>query len=233
MKMIGLLGGMSWESSIEYYRLLNESIKKELGGLHSARIVMYSVDFAPIEEWMREGKWSLILETLIYACRQLEKAGVDFILICTNTMHKLFEQIQDQLSIPLYHIADTTAVQILADGLQNVGLLGTRFTMEGDFYRKRVQEKFGLDVTIPDSEDRVKIDKIIFEELVVGKINPSSREIFVQIISKLKNRGAEGIILGCTEIPLLISSEDSPIPLYDTTALHVAYAVTKALENKQ
>ncbi|MHA1729567.1 MAG: aspartate/glutamate racemase family protein [Promethearchaeota archaeon] len=230
MKTIGLIGGMSWESSLEYYRIMNEIVKTRLGGLHSAKCIMYSVDFAPFEIWMKEGNWDEITKELSDVALKLEKSGADIILICTNTMHKLFEKIQGQINIPILHIADAAAAEIKKLGLKTVGLLGTKFTMEGAFYRERLSDKHNINVIIPTQEDRELVDNIIFEELILGKITDTSKEIYKRIISDLQAQKAEGVILGCTEIPLLISQEDSPIPVFDTTYLHAEYAISKALE---
>lgn len=230
MKTIGLMGGMSWESSLEYYRIINDLIQEKLGSLHSAQCLMYSVDFNPIENWMRAGQWDLITEELLHVAQILEKGGADFILICTNTMHKLISPIQAGVSIPIYHIADATGYKIKEAGLKKIGLLGTKYTMEGDFYRKRLEQNFSLQILIPDEKERIEINRIIFEELVKGKITKISRAFYKTIIEKLHSQGAEGIILGCTEIPLLIKPEDSPIPIFDTTLIHAAYAVEKSLE---
>jgi len=229
MKTIGLIGGMSWESSLEYYRILNELIKEKLGGLSSAQCLLYSVDFKPIEQWMHNDKWDEIANHLTIIAQKLEQAGADFIIICTNTMHKLVPQIQAHIQIPIYHIADAAASKIKELGLKKVGLLGTMFTMEEDFYKKRLQDKHQIDVIIPSQEERKEVDRIIFDELVLGKITDPAREIYKQIIVNLQKNGAEGVILGCTEIPLLIKSDDSPIPVFNTTQLHAEFAIEKAL----
>jgi len=230
MKTIGLIGGMSWESSLEYYRILNELIKEKMGGLSSAQCLLYSVDFKPIEQWMHNNKWNEIANHLTIIAQKLEQAGADFIIICTNTMHKLANSIQTRLQIPIYHIADAVAAKINELGLKRVGLLGTMFTMEEDFYKKRLQDLHQIDVIIPNQEERKEVDRIIFDELVLGKITDPAREIYKQIIVNLQKNGAEGVILGCTEIPLLIKSDDSPIPVFDTTQLHAEFAIEKALE---
>ncbi len=231
MKTIGLIGGMSWESSLDYYRILNELIKEKLGGLSSAQCLLYSVDFKPIEQWMHNNKWNEIANHLTIIAQKLEQAGADFILICTNTMHKLFAQIQANLQIPIYHIADTAASKIKELGLKKVGLLGTMFTMEEDFYKIRLQDKHQIEVIIPNQEERKEVDRIIFDELVLGKITDPAREIYKKIIINLQKNGAEGVILGCTEIPLLIKPDDSTIPVFDTTQLHAEFAIEKALKD--
>jgi len=225
MKTIGLLGGMSWESSLEYYRILNELIKAKLGGLHSADCVMYSVDFDFYAKWMRQGKWDRIASELTALAKKVEDAGADVLVICTNTMHKLVPAIESHISIPILHIGDAAANAIKKQGLTTVGLLGTRFTMEEDFYTARLKEMHGIDVIIPTQEDRTHIDRIIFEELVKGVFTEESRQIYVRIIHELQRQGAQGVILGCTEIPLLIKQADSPIPVFDTTQLHVEYTI--------
>jgi len=229
MKTIGLIGGMSWESSIEYYRIINQLVKEKLGGLHSAKSVIVSVDFAPVEALMAAGEWDKVLSHLIKAAQQLQAGGADFILIATNTMHKLFDQVAASVGIPLLHIADAAAAEILALGLKKVGLLGTIYTMEQDFYRARLADKFGLEVIIPEKADREEIDRIIFEELVVGKITVESKAAYLRVIDDLVSKGAEGIVLGCTEIPLLVKEDDASVPLLDTTFLHARMAVETAL----
>jgi aspartate racemase len=229
MKTIGLLGGMSWESSLEYYRIVNETVKELLGGLHSAKCVLVSVDFAEIEILQHEGRWGEASQQLTTAGQNLEKAGADFVLLCTNTMHKLADEIQAGLSVPFLHIADATARKIAAAGIQKVGLLGTRFTMEEDFYKGRLNQQHGLTVLIPDNQEREIIHRVIYDELVLGKINPESKAEYVQIMGRLVQSGAEGIILGCTEIGLLVQEGDSPVPLFDTTRIHAEAAVEYAL----
>ncbi len=231
MKTIGLIGGMSWESSIEYYRIINEAVRDRLGGLHSAQSLMYSVDFAEVETLQREGRWDEAARLMIEAARHLEAGGADFVVICTNTMHKLADAVQAQIAIPLLHIADATAEIIQAHGLRTVGLLGTRFTMEEDFYRGRLVSRHGLHVLVPEAADRAVVHRVIYEELVVGAIKPPSRAEFRRIIQALAGQGAEGIILGCTEIGLLVKEEDSPVPLFDTTRLHALAAVDFALKD--
>jgi len=229
MKTIGLIGGMSWESSIEYYRIINETVKAKLGGLHSAQSLMYSVDFAQIEALQHQGRWDEATEMMIDAARRLERGGADFVVICTNTMHRVADQVQAQIQIPLLHIADATAASIRSQGLKRIGLLGTRFTMEEEFYKGRLVDKHGLDVIIPDDEEREIVHRVIFDELVLGQIKPASREQYVRIIAHLAGEGAEGIILGCTEIGLLVGDQDSPVPLFDTTRIHAVAAVEYAL----
>jgi aspartate racemase len=229
MKTIGLIGGMSWESSLEYYRIVNETVKELLGGLHSAKCVLVSVDFAEIEILQHEGRWGEAAQQLITVGQNLEKAGADFVLLCTNTMHKLADEIQANLSVPFLHIADATALKIAAAGIQKVGLLGTRFTMEEDFYKGRLNQQHGLAVLIPDNQEREIIHRVIYDELVLGKINPESKAEYVQIMGRLVQSGAEGIILGCTEIGLLVQEGDSPVPLFDTTRIHAEAAVEYAL----
>ncbi|MBN1920702.1 MAG: aspartate/glutamate racemase family protein [Anaerolineae bacterium] len=229
MKTIGLIGGMSWESSLEYYRILNEEVKARLGGLHSASCIMLSVDFAEIEVLQREGRWQESGQILAYAAQSLERAGADLIVLCTNTMHKVADAIQAQVRIPFLHIADAAAHAIQAAGLHTVGLLGTRFTMEQDFYRTRLVEQHGLTVLIPDDAGREIVHQVIYNELVLGKINPESKQRYLDIIAQLVAEGAEGIILGCTEIGLLVHPEDTPVPLFDTTHIHAIAAVEAAL----
>lgn len=230
MKTIGMIGGMSWESSIEYYRIVNEAVKERLGDLHSAKCLMYSVDFAEIEALQREGRWEEATRAMIQAARSVEAGGADFLIICTNTMHKMAEAVQRSIGIPLLHIADATAEVIKAQKLQRVGLLGTRFTMEEAFYRGRLVEKHGLDVIIPDKSDREIVHRIIYSELVLGRIEPASKAEYLRIIAGLAKAGAEGIILGCTEIGLLVSPSDSRLPLFDTTRIHALAAVQYALQ---
>jgi aspartate racemase len=229
MKTIGMIGGMSWESSIEYYRIINEKVKEKLGGLHSAKSVMYSVDFAEIEALQHAGRWEEATQDMIEAARHVEAGGADFLIICTNTMHKMADEVEAAIGLPLLHIADATAEVIKAQGLTRIGLLGTKFTMEEDFYRGRLVEKHGLDVLIPDAEDREIIHRVIYDELVLGEIKSESREQYKQIIEKLIAAGAQGIILGCTEIGLLVKDEDSRVPLFDTTYIHAVSAVEMAL----
>ena len=229
MKIIGLLGGMTCESSAEYYKLINQLVRKKLGGIHSARQVMYSVDFAPIEDLMEAEKWEQITAILTDCARHIEKAGADFLVICTNTMHKLADDIQKQIDIPILNIIDTTAAEIKRRGIDTVGLLGTRFTMEQDFYKGRLIEKHRLHVLTPPPEDINAIHKIIMEELSIGVIKKVSNKKYWEIIYRMVEQGAGGIILGCTEIPLLIKEEEGNVPLFDTTGLHAAAAVDFAL----
>ena len=230
MKIIGMIGGMSWESSIEYYRIINETVKEKLGGLHSGKSVMYSVDFAEIEAMQHAGRWGEATQAMIEAARHVEAGGADFVVICTNTMHKMADEVEGAIGIPLLHIADATAEVIKSQGLTKIGLLGTRFTMEEDFYRGRLVEKHGLDVIIPEADDRETVHRVIYDELVLGEIKPESREAYKGIIEKLIAAGAQGIILGCTEIGLLVKDEDSRVPLFDTTSIHAVAAVEMALE---
>jgi len=229
MKTIGMLGGMSWESSLEYYRLVNEGIKERLGGLHSARCLLYSVDFAEVEVLQSEGRWDEAERFMIEAARRLERGGADFVVICTNTMHKSADAIERSLRVPLLHIADAAAEAVKREGIRRVGLLGTRFTMEENFYKGRLADRHGLEVLVPDEPDRKTVHRVIYEELVLGKILPSSREAYRRIIARLVRDGAEGVVLGCTEIGLLVKAEDSSVPLFDTTRLHAEAAVSLAL----
>ena len=230
MKTIGLIGGMSWESSLEYYRIINEAVKARLGGLHSAKSVMVSVDFAEIETLQHEGRWDDATQAMIRAAQQVQAGGADFVVICTNTMHKMAAEVQKEINIPLLHIADATAQVVRTRGLHRVGLLGTRFTMEEDFYRGRLVEKHGLEVLIPNAEDRAIIHRVIYDELVLGRILPASRAEYLRIMAGLVQAGVQGIILGCTEIGLLVKDEDSQVPLFDTTRIHAEAAVRMALE---
>ena len=229
MKTIGLIGGMSWESSSEYYRIINQEIKERLGGLHSAKCVLYSVDFEEIETCQRNGEWEKATQILTDAARSIEAAGADFIVICTNTMHKVANEIQAGIHIPLLHIADITAQQVLSDGIETIGLLGTRYTMEQDFYKSRLEAQ-GIKVLVPKETDRVIVNTVIYDELCLGQIIEESRARYKRIIEDLIEQGAEGIILGCTEIGLLVKSEDSTVPLFDTTLLHAIGAVNFTLE---
>lgn len=231
MKTIGLIGGMSWESTAEYYRIINESVKERLGGLHSAKIVMYSVDFAEIERLQHEEKWDKAISLMIDAAKRVESANADFVLICTNTMHKMAGDVAASISIPLLHIADVTAEKITSQGLKEVGLLGTKFTMEQDFYKSRIKEKFGIRVLIPNESEREAVHNVIYKELCLGKVKDSSRERVKAIINRLSDNGAQGIILGCTELPLLIKQKDYPVPLFDTTVIHAKAAVDYALKD--
>jgi len=229
MKTIGLLGGMSWESSLEYYRILNETVKARLGGFHSADCLMYSVDFDEVEALQHQDKWDELTEMMIDAAQRIEAGGAEILVICTNTMHKMAPEMQAAIQIPLLHIADAAGEAIKAQGLQTVGLLGTKFTMEGDFYRKRLSERFGLNVLIPEEADRERVHNTIYGELVKGVINPESRRAFQDIIKKLEAKGAQGVILGCTEIPLLVKQADVAIPVFDTSRIHAEAAVDWAL----
>jgi aspartate racemase len=230
MKTIGLLGGMSWESTQTYYRLLNEGVKDRLGGLHSAKLVLFSVDFAEIEALQHKGDWPATADILSGAARSLEKAGADFLVIGTNTMHKVAPEIEQAIGIPLLHIADATAQVLKQDGVTRVGLLGTRFTMEQAFYRDRL-EAAGIEVLIPEENQRDEVHRVIYEELCRGEINSDSRNAYLDIVSSLSGRGAQAVILGCTEIGLLIGQADTEIPLYDTTEIHAAQAVELALNH--
>ena len=229
MKTIGLLGGMSWESTAEYYRAINTGVKQALGGLHSAKIVLYSVDFAPIEECQSRGDWPATAEILVDAARRIQRAGADCLLICTNTMHKVAPAIELAISIPLLHIADATAETLVRDGVKTVGLLGTAFTMEQNFYKGRLADRYGLEVLVPGQDDRQIVHDIIFDELCLGNIRRSSRESYCRIVEQLATAGAETVILGCTEIGLLIKQTDTAVRLIDTTAIHAARAVEWAL----
>ncbi|MEE4418236.1 aspartate/glutamate racemase family protein [Streptomyces bugieae] len=229
MRTIGLLGGMSWESTAEYYRLLNELTRERLGGLHSSKCVLYSVDFAEIERLQVEGRWDEAAEILAEAAKALEAAGADLLLICTNTMHKVADQVAAATSVPLLHLADTTAEAVRAQGLRRIGLLGTAFTMEQDFYRGRLA-RHGLDVLVPDAPGRSTVHKVIYDELCLGIVREESRASFQAVINDLVTAGAEGIVLGCTEIELLIGPEHSPVPVFPTTRLHAEAAVDRALQ---
>ncbi len=230
MKTIGLIGGMSWESSVEYYRIINETVQERLGGLHSAKSLMYSVDFEEIEQLQHQGNWEQLTAIMIAAARHLEKGGADCVIICTNTMHKMATEVQRSIHIPLLHIADATAEKIQEKSISKVGLLGTRFTMEEEFYAGRLMEEFRIEVIIPGEEERQIVHEVIYNELCLGKIHQSSREKYKEIIGNLVARGAEGIILGCTEIPLVIKQDDVEVPLFDTTAIHARAAVQYALK---
>jgi aspartate racemase len=229
MKVIGLIGGMSWESTVPYYRQVNESIKERLGGLHSAKVVLYSVDFHEVERLQHSGDWEAAGALLAGAARALEAAGADFLVLCTNTMHKVAPAIEAAVRIPLLHIADPTAEEIKSAGLSTVGLLGTRFTMEQDFYTGRLRKLHGLRVIIPRERDREIIHRVIYEELCLGRIQDESRAEYRRIMADLIGQGAEGIILGCTEISLLVQQQDAPVPLFDTTRIHARMAAERAL----
>ena len=229
MKTIGLIGGMSWESSIEYYRIINQVIRKELGGVHSAKSVMVSLDFAEIEELQNQGNWDEATRIMVETAQLVEKGGADFVLICTNTMHLMAEEVQAGVNIPLLHIADATAQAVKQRGLDIIGLLGTRFTMEKEFYRGRLEELHQLKVLIPDREKRDQVHRVIYDELVQGVITDGSREIYREVIDALVAGGAQGIVLGCTEIGLLVKQEDVPVPVFDTMEIHALAAVDAAL----
>jgi len=229
LKTIGLIGGMSWESTVTYYKIINETVKEKLGGLHSAKCILYSVDFQEIEECQANGNWEKSGEILGEAANNLEKAGADFIVICTNTMHKVINQIKEKISIPILHIAEMTAEKILEKGLKNIALLGTKYTMEQDFYKSKLIEK-GINVIIPDKNNIEIINKVIYDELCLGTINSNSKKKFLEIVDKLRSKGAEGIILGCTEIGLLIKNEDTDIPLFDTAVIHAEEAAIYSIK---
>ncbi|WP_342452354.1 aspartate/glutamate racemase family protein [Pararoseomonas baculiformis] len=228
-KVIGLIGGMSWESSAEYYRIINEKVRDRLGGLRSARCLMWSFDFGEIEALQHAGRWDDATAEMIGAAQRLERGGADLVLICTNTMHRMADQVQAAISLPLLHIADPTAERIKAAGLRKVGLLGTAFTMEQDFYKGRLTERHGLEVLVPGEADRALVHRVIYDELVQGRAEPASRQAYREVIARLVERGAEAVILGCTEIMLLVHPEDSTVPLYDTTAIHAEAAVEIAV----
>jgi len=230
MKTIGMIGGMSWESSLEYYRIMNQAVKEKLGGFHSAPCILYSVDFDDVEKLQHQGDWKSLTRLMIEAAQRVKKAGADFLVICTNTMHKMADEVQRAIQIPLLHIADVTAEAVKTNGQSRVGLLGTKFTMEQDFYKGRLQEIHGIDVLIPEDKERQVIHDILYNELCLGEIKELSKGKFQSIIQNLVQRGAQGVILGCTEIPLIVSQEDYEIPLYDTTALHAKAAVDFALQ---
>lgn len=228
MKTIGLIGGMSWESTAEYYRIVNETVKKELGGLHSAKVLMYSVDFDEIEKCQALGEWDKSADILAVAAENLEKAGADFIVICTNTMHKTAPQIQKRISIPIIHIAEATADELKKHGIGKVALLGTKYTMTQDFYKDKIKEA-GIEVLIPDGDDIETVNSVIYDELCLGIISEESKKKYIEIIDKLAKRGAQGVILGCTEIGLLIKQEDTSLPVFDTTLIHAVKAAIKAI----
>ena len=229
LKTIGLIGGMSWESTATYYKIINETVKEKLGGLHSAKCILYSVDFQEIEECQANGNWEKSGEILGEAANNLEKAGADFIVICTNTMHKVVNQIKEKISIPILHIAEMTAEKILEKGLKNIALLGTKYTMEQDFYKSKLIEK-GINVIIPDKNDIEIINEVIYDELCLGTINFDSKKKFLEIVDKLRSKGAEGIILGCTEIGLLIKNKDTDVPLFDTAIIHAEQAAMYSIK---
>ena len=229
LKTIGLIGGMSWESTVTYYKIINETVKEKLGGLHSAKCILYSVDFQEIEECQANGNWEKSGEILGEAAYNLEKAGADFIVICTNTMHKVVNQIKEKISVPILHIAEMTAEKILEKGLKNIALLGTKYTMEQDFYKSKLIEK-GINVIIPDKNDIETINEVIYDELCLGTINFNSKKKFLEIVDKLRSKGAEGIILGCTEIGLLIKNADTDVPLFDTAIIHAEQAAMYSIK---
>jgi aspartate racemase len=231
VKTIGLIGGMSWESSIEYYRIINERVKTKLGGLHSAKSMMVSVDFAEIEILQQQGKWGEAAQLLIEAAKNIENGGADFIVLCTNTMHKVAEELQANVNIPLLHIADATAQRVKESGIQKIGLLGTRFTMEEGFYTGRLSQKYGLSVILPDAQEREIVHRVIYSELVLGEIRQQSKELYLAIIEQMVRQGAEGVILGCTEIGLLVHQSDCQVPLFDATRIHAEAAVEYALNS--
>jgi aspartate racemase len=229
MKTIGMIGGMSWESSIEYYRIINQTVREKLGGLHSAKSIMVSVEFAEIEALQHQDRWDELAAIMIDAARSLERGGADFVIICTNTMHKLYDKVQNHISIPMLNIADATAENIKAQGIDKIALLGTRFTMEENFYKGRLVDMFGLDVIIPKEDEMEIVHRVIYDELCAGIIKPDSKQKYAAIIKRLIATGAQGIILGCTEIGLLVKPEDSSVALFDTTEIHAKAAVRYAL----
>lgn len=233
MKTLGLIGGMSWESSLEYYRIINQEVKAKLGEPHSCRSIIYSVDFADFEKLQHQNEWALLTEKMIEIAKKLERAGADLLLICTNTMHKMAPDIQKNTAVPLLHIADAAAEAIKAQKMKKVGLLGTKFTMEEDFYKEKLKRDHGIETLIPDQEEKELVHNVIYKELISGIIKDKSRDKFKIIIDNLKNKGAEGIILGCTEIPLLIKDKDSVLPVFDTTILHAKKAVDLAVGKKK
>ncbi|HHL2558792.1 TPA: aspartate/glutamate racemase family protein [Yersinia enterocolitica] len=230
MKVLGLIGGMSWESTIPYYRMINQHVKEQLGGLHSARIILYSVDFHEIEQLQAKGDWQTAGQVLSDAALSLKRAGAEVVVVCTNTMHKVADDIETASGLPLLHIADATAAQIKQQGIHKIGLLGTRYTMEQDFYRGRLTEKHHIDVITPNRVDREIINRIIYEELCLGIISETSRQEYRRIIGHLEEQGAQGIILGCTEITLLVNAQDATVPVFDTTAIHAKAAAQYALQ---
>ncbi|MGA8261428.1 MAG: aspartate/glutamate racemase family protein [Arenicellales bacterium] len=230
MKTIGLLGGMSWESTADYYKAINEGVKEALGGLHSAQIVLYSMDFEPIEQLQHAGDWAALADRLSQAARCVQSAGADFLVLCTNTMHRVAPEIEQATDIPLLHIADATARVLVADGVRKVGLLGTAFTMEQDFYKERLIRNHGLEVIVPGATDRKLIHDVIYRELCLGRIVDDSRRRYLHIIDKLAREGADAVILGCTEIGMLVKQTDTAVKLYDTTAIHALSVVEAALQ---
>ncbi len=229
MKTIGMLGGMSWESTASYYKAINQGIKQQLGGLHSAKIALYSVNFDEIEKLQHQGDWQATANILSNAAKSVEAGGADFLLICTNTMHKVAPEIEAQITIPILHIADATAQKLRLDNISKVGLLGTKFTMEQDFYKQRLIDNFGIEVMVPNSDDRTVVHDIIYQELCLGEIRDASRDKYLVIIQKLFEQDAQAVILGCTEIALLVNSEHTDVPLYDTTEIHASAAVELAV----
>ncbi|MFT5930367.1 MAG: aspartate racemase [Oceanospirillaceae bacterium] len=231
MKTIGLIGGMSWESTSLYYSAINQGVKSELGGLHSAKICLYSVDFHEIEQLQHQGKWAETADILAKAAQAVEAGGADVFLICTNTMHKVADEVQAAVNIPMIHIADATAKDLLAGGLTKVGLLGTAFTMQQGFYKGRLTQEFGIEVVVPNAEQQIMVHEVIYQELCLGDINLDSKQKYLDVIQDLYNQGAQAVILGCTEITLLVQQKDTQVPLYDTTAIHAQSAVAVALGN--
>jgi aspartate racemase len=229
VKTIGLIGGMSWESTRTYYSAINQGIKQALGGLHSAKIAMVSLDFAEIENLQRLGKWTETGDLLVTSAQQVEAAGADFIVLCTNTMHKVVDQIEAAVTIPILHIADAIASEMKAAGISKVGLLGTKFTMEQDFYKGRLQQMHSIDVIVPNEDDQLVVHNVIYQELVLGVVNNESRQRYIEIITKLSEQGAQGVILGCTEIALLVEQNDTSVLLFDATGIHSQAAVEIAL----
>mgnify|MGYP006117737709 CR=1 FL=1 len=230
MKTIGLIGGMSWQSTSLYYSAINEGVKQSLGGLHSAKVCLYSVDFHEIEQLQHAGKWAQTAAILAQAAQAVEAGGADLLLICTNTMHKVATEVEAAVNIPLLHIADATAKQLLADRMTTVGLLGTAFTMQQDFYKGRLSQDFGIQVLVPSEAQQAMVHEVIYQELCLGIINPASKQKYLAVLQDLFNQGAQAVILGCTEITLLVQQTDTPIPLYDTTAIHAQSAVEAALD---
>jgi aspartate racemase len=229
MKTIGLIGGMSWESTVPYYRLINETVKARLGGFHSAKVILYSVDFHEIEQLQRDGNWTTAGLILAKAAKALEAAGAELLVLCTNTMHKVAHDIEAAVRIPLFHIADAMGEEISRAGFNTVGLLGTRFTMEQDFYKDRLRQRHGLQVRVPEAQDRELVHRVVYEELCLGQVRPESRREFRRVMARLVEHGAQAIILGCTEISLLVGPQDAAVPLFDTTALHAMKAAERAL----
>ena len=229
MKTLGLIGGMTWHSTVDYYKLINQGVQERLGGSHSAEILMLSLDFAPVEDLQSRGEWEALGQLMAGAARTLERGGAEAIVICANTMHQLAGDVTAAIKVPLIHIADAVAAAVKARGLKTVGLLGTRYTMEMDFYRGRLEAPHGLGVLVPEEPGRTIVHDVIYKELAHGVVRPEARQAYVEVIEDLMKRGAEGVILGCTEIPMLIGAKDSPVPVFDTTALHAAAAVDFAL----